>query len=91
MYVVYHGGTHTIDAFLIHSALALEASYYYGAISIGFAVCNFMIKSSSRCSIIYRLEEIFRVGMSLLIAGSHHIFINYAKGVLTHLTINTSL
>ena len=91
MYVVYHGSTHTIDAFLIHSALALEASYYYGAISIGLVVCNFMIKSSSRCSIIDRLEEICRVGMSLLIAGSHHIFIDYAEGVLTHLAINTLL
>ena len=91
MYVVYHGSTHTIDAFLIHSALALEASNYYGAISIGLAVCNFMIKSSPRSSIIDRLEEILRVGMSLIIAGSHHIFIDYAKGVLTHLTINAPL
>ena len=61
MYVVHHGSTHAINAFLIHGALALEASYYYGTISIShlcFVVCNFMIKYFSRGSVFDRLEEI---------------------------------
>ena len=50
-----------------------------------------MIKSFSRGSVFDRLEEIIWVGMSLVITGCCHIFIDQVKGVLTLLTISTLL
>ena len=61
MYVVDHSGTNTVNAFLIHGALALKAANHKSAISIwytGRAVCNFMVESFARGSIFDRLEEI---------------------------------